>query len=158
MNFILETASNRGVNLGAVSKKGIWKKKFASEDKQVHSPNINNESSFVKITLNFFLCELFISVFFVLTNWKKKASNTFHILLLIFIRITHTVVEFNQTKVNLCTSFSQYIFNIIYHMEWQVSPINIQLISTLQIYFLAKYIFLFWKIYTLNYLYIKPGT
>lgn len=66
---MLETASNRGVNLGAVSKNVFEKKKkitasfdstysaniiFASEDKQVHSSNINNESNFVKFTLNFF--------------------------------------------------------------------------------------------------------
>lgn len=82
MNFMLGTASNRGVNLGPVSKNVFEKNKitasfdstysaniiFASEDKQVHSSNINNESSFVKFTLNVFLCELFISVFFVLTN------------------------------------------------------------------------------------------
>lgn len=82
MNFMLETASNRGVNLGAVSKNVFEKNKitasfestysaniiFAAEDKQVHTSNINNESSFVKFTLNIFLCELFISVSFVLTN------------------------------------------------------------------------------------------
>lgn len=86
MNFMLETASNRGVNLGPVSKNVFEKNKitasfgptysaniiFASEDKQVHSSNINNESSFEKFTPNFFSVRVIYLCIF--CSYKLKKS------------------------------------------------------------------------------------
>lgn len=128
-------------------QKRYLKKSFASEDKQVHSPNINNESSFVKFTLNFFLCELFISVFFVLTNWKK-ASNTFHISLLIFIRITHTVYIQSDKSKSLYFLFSVHL---LYHLSHGINGKLLLIIYNYSLsykyIFLEKYLsFLFWKI------------
>lgn len=78
---------------------------------------------------------------------KKKTSNTFHILLLIFIRITHIVKECNQTwSISLYILFSVHL---LYHLSHGINGK-----FPYKYIFLAKYFHFFYsvKLY-LNWIY-----